>query len=103
MGGNLQGEPALCLPGPAADSPCRRTRPPAGRQEKTEQRQVGESPTQEARRSRSAIAGGLLGRHVSVQERHGLIEREEFDILAPRLAGQTVLELLQRQFHCLAR
>lgn len=103
IGGDLEGEPVFRLPGPAADSHCRHSRPPAGRQQHAEKKRVGESPAQAERRSLSAIAGGLLGGHVSMEERHGLVERECRGILVARLGWQTVLQLLQRQLHRLAR
>jgi len=116
VGGNRLGS----LQEPAAGSQCRRQWPRAGTQGgKQRDATVGRSVAKvlrAKRRSQSATAGAgvagndhcvtrLLGRHVSLQEGQGLIEREGLGVVVARLRfrRQNVLRLVNRQFQRLAR
>lgn len=101
------GEPIFRLRGPAADSQCRRQWPRAGMRENGKQWQPAarcpvEQAPQAERRSRFATAGGglfarfrcgrrLIGRHVSSQKGHRLVERESVIVARRRFRRQTFL------------
>src|ERR1700722_20060293 len=54
-------------------------------------------------RASVAVAMPLAARRMTAEMHHCLIEGERFALALIRLGGQTILQVLQGQLHCLAR